>query len=153
MLQAFVAKLIGDKMQEVQQVGAVLLWLSIVTGAAHTASTGTATSANYTTQPTMLPHPANHPAVQLTMHHPPHDPPHHLSHHSPHHPPMQISKLNKHAEGVTWPNVTTHIWKSDDGLPVEGLLLYAAASKSTAPAPLIVFTHCGPAMASLGNNS
>ena len=66
---------------------------------------------------------------------------------------MQISKLNKHAEGVAWPNVTTHTWKSDDGLPVEGLLLHAAASKSTAPAPLIVFTHCGPAMASLGNNS
>merc|ERR1712166_615143 len=65
---------------------------------------------------------------------------------------QQISKLNTHAEGVTWPNVTTYAWKSDDGLPVEGLLMHAAASNSTAaaPPPLIVFTHCGPAMASLG---
>ena len=62
----------------------------------------------------------------------------------------QISSLNVHAASQKWPNVTTQAWRSDDGGAVEGLLIHAAAKRTSAgPPPLIVFTHCGPAMASL----
>ena len=69
----------------------------------------------------------------------------------------QISSLNAAAAAHVWPTWKVHTWKSDDGTPVEGLLLAAAVkanrsstgSTAASPPPLIVFTHCGPAMASL----
>ena len=42
----------------------------------------------------------------------------------------QISSLNAAAAAHTWPNWRVHAWKSDDGTPVEGLLLSARANTS-----------------------
>ena len=91
---------------------------------------------------------------------------------------QQVSQVSKAAVAHGWANRftwTLHHWKSDDGMPVEGILLTptpTTLAKQTArggtaltgqqgqdeqeeqkgevaPPPLIVFTHCGPAMASL----
>ena len=53
-----------------------------------------------------------------------------------------------------FPDVGVVQWPSDDGLPVEGLLIKPpgygeGAAAAAAPYPLITFTHCGPAMAVL----
>ena len=66
----------------------------------------------------------------------------------------QLSHLNANAAAQKWPAVTTRTWRSNDGGAVEGLLIHAASTvenqrPGAAPPPLIVFTHCGPAMASL----
>jgi dipeptidyl aminopeptidase/acylaminoacyl peptidase len=72
---------------------------------------------------------------------------------------IQISTLNAAAKAHRWPYWSVHKWMSDDGTPVEGIMLEAgvmetpatsnATTSSTTPPPLIVITHCGPAMASL----
>ena len=98
---------------------------------------------------------------------------------------QQVSQVSKAAVAHGWATRftwTLHHWKSDDGMPVEGILLTptpTTLAKQTArgggttltrqqgqqgqqgqeeqeeqkgevaPPPLIVFTHCGPAMASL----
>lgn len=61
----------------------------------------------------------------------------------------QVSSLNIEAANRTWPAVSTHMWKSDDGTSVSGLLVHSTQVSGKIPAPLIVFTHCGPAMAML----
>ena len=66
----------------------------------------------------------------------------------------QLSHLNTIAAAQKWPAVTTRKWRASDGGAVEGLLIHAAATAANqqpgaTPPPLIVFTHCGPAMASL----
>lgn len=68
----------------------------------------------------------------------------------------QISALNEASHSAQLPTVYTRRWQSDDGQAVEGLLLCAHTSanctvaSASPPPPLLVFTHCGPAMASLG---
>ena len=61
----------------------------------------------------------------------------------------QVSSLNAFAAHRQWPAVSVRTWHSDDGSAVEGLFIHAVNHSSTKPPPLIVFTHCGPAMASL----
>ena len=63
----------------------------------------------------------------------------------------QVSALNAESAKQAWPAVSTRTWASDDGTPVSGLLIHAATPPRAdgRPAPLLVFTHCGPAMASL----
>lgn len=61
----------------------------------------------------------------------------------------QLSSLNAEAVNQTWPAVSTHTWDSDDGTTVSGLLVHSTQAAHETPPPLIVFTHCGPAMAML----
>ena len=73
----------------------------------------------------------------------------------------QVSDLNIAAVAHGWRDQfswSIHRWVSDDGQQVEGILLAPAAQgnmdtsvapPSASPPPLVVFTHCGPAMASL----
>ena len=62
---------------------------------------------------------------------------------------VQITAINKAAAAHTFPTFTTTKWASKDGKLIEGILLLPPGfdPKAPKPAPLVVFTHCGPAMA------
>jgi len=62
---------------------------------------------------------------------------------------VQITAINKVAAAHTFPTFTTTKWASKDGKSIEGILLLPPGfdPKDSKPAPLVVFTHCGPAMA------
>ena len=63
--------------------------------------------------------------------------------------PKTLTNFTGAAQDHTFASVETTTWSSDDGEPVEGILMHPHGSHKSGPSPLILFTHCGPAMAVL----
>jgi dipeptidyl aminopeptidase/acylaminoacyl peptidase len=65
-------------------------------------------------------------------------------------PSLALTNFSSVPAGHVFAAASTVQWASDDGHQVEGILLRPPGSAAAqAPQPLIVFTHCGPAMAVL----
>lgn len=61
----------------------------------------------------------------------------------------QVTQLNPTAAKHNFPVHRIESWQSPDSVQVEGILILPPGFSESTGAPLIVFTHCGPAMAVL----